>query len=133
MIILDENVLRESICAAIARWYTGRVRFISDLRLNSVIKDEAIPGLLMSERQPTFVTTNTTDFSQRVAPHPRYCVVCLTLPNERQDEIPDSLRRLFRMPAFRTKAARMGNVVRAAPTFLQFHRVGDNTVHTVPW
>ena len=46
MIILDENVLGLRLDIPIARWYAGRVGYLTDLRPGTVIKDEAIPQLL---------------------------------------------------------------------------------------
>ena len=46
MIILDENMLGLRLDIPIARWYAGRVCYLTDLRPGTVIKDEAIPQLL---------------------------------------------------------------------------------------
>lgn len=66
MIVLDEQLLGRSLERAITAWYGGSVQFITELRPNTVIKDEAIPLLLRQQRQPTFVTINERDFWQRV-------------------------------------------------------------------
>jgi len=133
VIVLDENTIQESIIVAIEHWYAGRVCVIGDLRPHTLIKDEAIPALLIRERQPTFLTTNVTDFWQKMAAHDRYCIVCLPLPNERQPEIPGLLRRLLRLPLFKTKAARMGKVVRVSATGVRFYQVGNAAVQTLLW
>jgi hypothetical protein len=62
MIILDENVHQQSIVEALAAWYRGRVVSITAIRPGTIVKDEAMPTLLRSAKQPTFVTTNVTDF-----------------------------------------------------------------------
>jgi len=95
--------------------------------------DDAIPMLLRQQKQPTFVTTNATDFWRRVPADRRYCVLCLPLPNERQGEIPTILRRLFRLPDFQTKSARMGKVVHASETRVPFYQVGEERAWTVEW
>jgi hypothetical protein len=77
-----------------------------------VIKDEAIPGLLAQQNQPTFVTINTTDFWQRVAASEKFCLVCFALTSSEITRIPSLLRRLLRHTDFETKAKRTGNVVR---------------------
>jgi len=46
MIVLDEQLLGRRIELDIARWSRGAVRFIMDLRPNTVIKDDAIPACL---------------------------------------------------------------------------------------
>lgn len=55
MIVLDEQLLGRNIEEQIARWYQGAICFITDLRPNTVIKDDAIPKLLQQENQPTCV------------------------------------------------------------------------------
>jgi hypothetical protein len=67
MIVLDEQLLGRGIEAAIAHWYRGAVRLITDLRPGTVIKDDATPALLRREARPTFVTINEADFWRKVA------------------------------------------------------------------
>jgi hypothetical protein len=62
MPVLDEQLLGRNIEATLARWYRGSGRFITDLRPGTVIKDEAIPGLLRQQHQATFLTINEPDF-----------------------------------------------------------------------
>ena len=112
MLVLDEQLLGRNIEAALARWYRGSVRFITDLRPGTVIKDEAIPDLLRQQHQATFLTINEPDFWRKVAIDAHFCVVCVALPDSRAREIPDLLRAVFRLPVFRTKARRMGKVLR---------------------
>src|SRR5579872_5973048 len=116
MIVLDEQLLGRSLDTAIARWYPGSVRFITDLRPATVIKDDSIPLLLRREAEPTFVTINDSDFWQKVAITERFCVVCVALPDSRALEIPALLQRLLRRADFRTKSQRMGRVVRMTAT-----------------
>ena len=92
MIVLDEQLLGRGIENAVSHWYPGAVRFITDLRPGTIIKDEAIPTLLAQESEPTFVTINISDFWQRVAITERFCVVCFALPDSTADEIPPLLR-----------------------------------------
>jgi hypothetical protein len=86
MIILDENVYQQRIQASVASWYGGQVRSITTLRPNTLIKDDAIPSLLLLVRQPTFVTTNVDDFWRRMSAHSRFSMVCMALPNEHLHE-----------------------------------------------
>ena len=134
MILLDENVHQQSIMASIAAWYRGQVRSLTTLRPNTLIKDEAIPTVLRSVRQPTFVTTNVTDFWRRVPPHPRYSIVCVAIPNERLHELSPLLRRLLRLSEFNTKAKRMGKVIRVSPNQLHYYECqGDHITHVRTW
>lgn len=131
MIVLDEQLLGRGIEEPIARWYPGAVRFVTELRDGSIIKDEAIPMLLSGESEPTFVTINETDFWRRVPISSKFCVVCLPLPLERAGEIPAALQRLFRHTDFRTKAQRMGSVVRVTANGASYYTATDKMVRTV--
>lgn len=133
MIILDEHLQGISLEAAISRWYRGRVFIVKQLRPGTIIKDDVIPILLCQARQPTFVTINYTDFWRRVSADERYCIVCLQLSTERADEIPSLLRRLFRLPGFKTKAERMGKVVLVSMQRVQYYQAHDNQIHVIDW
>jgi len=133
MIVLDENLDESDVLAPVKRWAKGKVVSIRELRAGTKIKDEAIPMLLAQQKQPTFVTTNEKDFWRRVPANRRYCIICLLLPNERQGEISDLLRRLFRLPDFKTKSARMGKVGRVSEAGIQFYQAGDETMRSVEW
>ena len=121
MIVLDEQLLGRDLEIDIAKWYRGRVLYITDLRPGTVIKDEAIPGLLRRQNQPTFVTINERDFWRKIQADNRYCVVCFTLPDSRANEIAGKLRRLLQHPLFDTKAKRMGKVVRLTDVEANFY------------
>jgi hypothetical protein len=111
MIVLDEQLCREPLRVAIDRWRRGKIRCITDIRPSSVIKDDAMPELLLSVKQPTFVTINYKDFWRKIAAHRGYCVICIELPNERWAEVSPILRNLLRHPDFRSKNSRMGKVI----------------------
>jgi hypothetical protein len=66
VIVLDEQLLGRGIEREIQKWYRGKVCFITDLRPGTVIKDEAIPGLLRGNRGSVFVTINEQDFWRRI-------------------------------------------------------------------
>jgi len=133
VIVVDENSAGESVLSEIRGWYRGRVCGIRDLLPGAVIKDEMIPRLLARESQPTFVTTNVSDFWQLVRADRRYCVVCLPLSNERRNEIPALLRRVLSLEAFRTKRSRMGKVILAAKSEVRFYDSGGTIVCSVSW
>jgi len=131
MIVLDEQLLGRDLETEIDKWYRGSVRFIIDLRPNTVIKDDAIPKLLQQERYPTFVTINERDFWRKVQPHNRYCIVCFTLPDSRIQEISYSLRELLRHQDFNTRTKRMGKVIRITEQAVTYYTVGDKKIQTV--
>ena len=61
-IILDEQIHNVHVPIALRSWITvSRVR---ELRPDTIIKDEAIPGLLRRLKHPIFVTINVHDFEQ---------------------------------------------------------------------
>ena len=103
------------------------------MRSGTVIKDEAIPALLRQVSQPTFVTINHTDFWRRVTVERSFCLACLKLTADRADEIPHWLRRLFRLPEFKTKNARMGKVALVSARGIQYYSVEENLIHLLGW
>jgi hypothetical protein len=134
MIVFDENVHQQRIMASVAAWYRGRVLSITALRPGTLIMDEAIPAILRRVSQPTFVTTNVEDFWRRVPADPRYGIMCVVLPSGRLYELPPFLRRLFRVSTFKTKARRMGKVVRVSMNQLQYYDVHSRAVMSLhPW
>ena len=132
MIVIDENLHDQRIIEAISAWYPGQVVSVVTLRPGTVIKDEAIPALLLEAVQPTFVTINVTDFWKKVRPHSGYCIIAVALPKRRAREVPDLLRRFFRLPAFETKALRMGKIIRLAPNRIRYYE-SDRRVQSLPW
>jgi hypothetical protein len=92
MIVLDEQLLGRGIETEISRWYQGAVKFIIDLRPNTVIKDDVIPTVLSQQNAPTFITINERDFWRKVKINSGFCVVWVTLSDARATEIPEVLR-----------------------------------------
>jgi len=131
MIVLDEQLLGRDVEGQIAHWYRGAVCFITDLRPNTVIKDDVIPKLLQQERQPTFVTINEQDFWRKAQTNRRFCIVCFALPDARAREIPPRLRRLFDHPLFDTKKKRMGKVIRVTEQEVRYYSVDDMTIQKI--
>jgi predicted GTPase len=131
MIVLDEQLLGRNLEEEIARWYQGAVCFITDLRPNTVIKDDAIPKLLQQENQPTFVTINERDFWRKTALTHDFCVVCFTLPDSRAREIAALLKNLLRHSPFNTKKKRMGKVIRVTEQEVSYYGVDDKKIRTI--
>lgn len=121
MIVLDEQLLGRGIEDDIAKWYRGKVLFITDLRPDSVVKDEAVPELLRKSMRPTFVTINESDFWKRIHADKKYCIVCFAWSDARVREIPTALRGVLRRIEFNTKAKRMGKVIRLADESLRYY------------
>lgn len=132
MIIVDENLKSQRIIDAISIWYPGQVVPITTIRLNSVIKDEAVPTLLLKAVRPTFVTINVDDFWKKARPHSSYCIVLIEIPKERILEIPHLLRRLFQISPFQSRSSRLGKVIRLMPSKIEYYEV-DRQIQVIPW
>jgi hypothetical protein len=132
VIVLDEQLQGAGLENAVTRWYRGRVCFIGALRPGSVVKDDGIPHLLRTVPQPTFVTQDWADFWQRVPPHADFCVICFTLPSGRAHQITPLLRRLFRLPAFHTRAARMGKIARVSGGQVIYYQARNPQIYVQP-
>ena len=132
MIVLDEHLLSLRLDQEIASWYSGQVCYITDLRPNTVIKDEAVPIILRQVKQSTFVTGDVSGFWRKVKPHPAFCIVCVDIAVEQWHLISNLLRRLFRTEGFRTKRERMGKVVLVTEKIVRFYAVNQPSVVAVP-
>jgi hypothetical protein len=132
VIVLDEHLHGARTVTEVSSWYRGQVTSVTTLRPDSVIKDEAIPALLCTVRQPTFVTINVADFWKRAPAHARYCIVTVDVPTERIWAVPGLLRRLLRLPEFATKASRMGKIGRVTPHLVEYYGP-DGRVRSLRW
>jgi hypothetical protein len=133
MIVIDEQLLGYRLDEQIPQWYRGTVTAITHLRPGTVIKDEAIPGLLRTAREPTIVTLNVSDFWRRTQPDRRFCIVCFALPDSRADEIPGLLRRLFAAESFRTRRQRLGKVLRVSADAIRFYTFQSRRIEHMKW
>jgi hypothetical protein len=85
------------------------------------------------EKKATFITINVVDFWKPRLAHANYSIVCLSIPNDQLSEIPQLLKRLFRLPQFQTKSARMGKVVLVSKQRIQYYEVGKRSIQTMRW
>jgi len=111
MIVLDEQLISPKIIRNFESWYKGAVTTVLNLRPRTQIDDDAIPTLLRTIKQPTFITINYTDFWKSVAASRDYCIICLKLSGDRSLEVSLLVRDLLKMKEFSTKKARMGKVI----------------------
>jgi hypothetical protein len=58
-------------------------------------------------------------------------IICLTLPAKREAEISPVLRRLFRLSAFKTKAARMVKVASISGEQVTYDQARDMQTHVL--
>lgn len=60
-------------------------------------------------------------------------MICFDLPNERIREIPGKLRRLLLLEEFKTKAARMGKVLRVRHHHIDYYEARSDRIFTLLW
>ena len=128
--MLDDQLSPDVVRDPLARWAT--TRFVRELQPDQIVKDERIPSILRGLRAPTFVTIDDRFRHQRYRDR-RYCILYFALRADEQGEIPALLRRLLRLPAFRTRAARMGKVARVSRDHVSWWELGDENRHSVHW
>lgn len=58
-------------------------------------------------------------------------MVCFTLPDSRAGDIPTLLRSLFQYPEFKTKAKRMGKVIRVSEKEVSYYTFEERDVKTL--
>jgi hypothetical protein len=133
VIVLDENLLVLRLDNPIATWYPGRVYYVTDLQPGALIKDERVPRLLLQCKGATFVTTNVVDFWRRIPAHAQYGIICLLVTNERLREVPQLLHQLLRRPEFKTRAARIGKVIRVSQKQIQYYTSRSSSLITLDW
>lgn len=130
-IIIDEQIHVQQVFESLSAWTT--VQRVPKLRPGSVIKDEVIPHLLRHHKRTTFITINVKDFWKSKLCDRRYCIICFAIPDPKQHEIPKLLRRLFHLPEFKTRAARMGKVVHVTLDHIRYYQAGDEKMHFLRW
>ncbi|GAB4154359.1 MAG: hypothetical protein Fur0021_20800 [Candidatus Promineifilaceae bacterium] len=108
MIILDENII-DSQRRLLNSWRIP-VRQIGYEVGRKGMKDREIIPFLHQLNQPTLFTRDD-DFYERRLCHAGYCLVYLDV---RKEEVATFVRRVLRQKAFKTKAKRMGKVIRAS-------------------
>ena len=105
---------------------------LRDARPRQIIKDERAPTILRRLGRPTFITIDMWYWERGLCDR-RYCIACFPLSNPEQHLIPDLLRRLLRLPQFRTRAARMGKVIRVRVEEIEYWQLGDPELHQLQW
>jgi hypothetical protein len=65
--------------------------------------------------------------------HANYSIFYFPLPEDDQDQVPKLLLRSLKLDEFKTRAKRLGRVVRLAKATIQYWECGSNILHVVPW
>ena len=108
MNILDENII-DNQRRQLNSWRIS-VRQIGFEIGRKGMKDREIIPFLHQLNQPTFFTRDD-DFYERSLCHAGYCLVYLDV---RKEEVATFVRRVLRHRVFKTKARRMGKIIRAS-------------------
>ena len=132
MLVLDEQLKDRHLLTAIAVWYPGTVTHIQTLRPATVVKDDNVTALLLTAHQPTFITINVDDFWRKISPHSGYCILTIDLLQGDFDDLPAQLRRLFNLPLLRTRATRMGKIIRVQHKQIRFYE-RNGQVQEMEW
>jgi hypothetical protein len=127
MKILDENV-PESQRLLLERRRIAVSQIGVDIGRKGLDDEDIIP-LLRRLNRPTFFTLDV-DFWDRSLRHESYCLVYLDISRTLSAVY---IRRLLRHPELKTKAKRMGAVIRVEPTGLTVWRVGQNHEERLLW
>ena len=128
MYILDENISVEEKAHLLARHIHVRQIGVEVGRLGMKDIDEIIP-LLHTLRQPTFFTRDKDFYKARLR-HEDYCLVLLDVDF---DEVAEYIVWFLRHASFRTRAQRMGKVVRVRRGGLTWWEKDAKAEHVVSW
>ena len=127
MNVLDENIIEEQ-RLLLHQWHIP-VRHVGYDLWRAGVKDDEIITLLLRLPQPTFFTLDS-DYYRRRWRHARYCLVYLTVDEERAA---DYIRRVLRHQQFNTIAKRMGSILRVSPEQITVWRLHATEELIVAW
>jgi hypothetical protein len=127
MNILDENI-PESQRRTLRRMRVT-VRQIGHDTARKGIKDDELIALLHQLNRPTFFTLDGGFYDRRLC-HQGYCLVHLEIEEEL---VAEYVRRLLRHRLFRSRAKRMGMVVRLSSAGVTFWRMRGGPEGHLAW
>ena len=130
MLIFDEQINREAVIEPVRSW--AKAHRLIEVRPKEHIYDDRIPHLLRKLNRPTFITIDE-GFWNRKLRDKSYCILFLALRDRQQPKIPYLLRKLLRLPNFKTKTLRMGKVVRVSTANIEYWQLGDQSIHALNW
>ena len=130
-LVLDEHLAHEVVTESLKSWIT--VEQIGFELKRKGLSDEEVIRLLRRLKRRTLVTLDKGFYAPKLCDR-NYCLVYFDVTMARQSGIPLLLRRLFRLPGFRTIRERMGKVVRVhSDVGVSFYTLGDTREHHLPW
>jgi hypothetical protein len=125
--ILDENIIDNQ--RRLLNSWRIPVRQVGYEVGRKGMKDREIISFLHQLNQPTFFTRDD-DFYERRLCHAGYCLVYLDV---RKEEVATFVRRVMRQKVFKTKAKRMGKVIRASHVGLMFWQLHVEKENYLDW
>jgi hypothetical protein len=128
-LVLDDQLDVQQILPALEGW-TSAIR-LQELRPGEHVLDDRVPEIQRNLKTPTFITIDH-GFCNRRLSNPGYCILYFDLMSHEQQRLPDLLRRLFRLPEFRTRSARMGKVGRVGEMAVTYWQGGKKHVLDLP-
>jgi hypothetical protein len=124
-LVLDDQLDVQLILPSLETWTTA-VR-LQDLRPGERILDDRVPEILQTLKTPTFVTIDHGFWNRRLS-HPGYCILYCRLTKDEQEQLPGLLRRLLRLPEFRTRSARMSKVASVGQEAVAYWEAGKKKI-----
>lgn len=129
-LVLDDQLAASEVLRPLRRWMTAQR--LRDLRPDERIHDDRVPEILLTLRQPTFVTIDQGFWDRRLC-NPGYCILYFGLSDAQQHLIPRLLRQLFLTPEFRTRTKRMGKVTRITSKRIEYWQFPAARLHRLHW
>lgn len=127
MIVLDENIL-ESQRLLLHSWRV-RARQIGVDLAHKGIKDPQILPLLHEIKLPTFFTRDLGFYGRDLC-HAGFCLVALAVHRQ---EAAQFIRRVLRHEDFRTRARRMGKVLRVSTAAVYYWELNAEQEKRIDW
>jgi hypothetical protein len=130
-IVVDEHLHHEKVTKALENWITAEQIGVELGGFKGRSDERIIPALRALKRR-TFVTIDDWFYQSELCDQ-AYCLVYFALSLDRQAEIPNLLRQLFRLPGFRTMRDRLGKVVRVSAEEVRYYERRVKGERTVAW
>ena len=129
-LVLDDQLKARQVLIPLRQWTTAQV--LRELRPGQHVLDERVPAILLTLKQPAFVTIDQ-HFWKRSLCHPAYAILYFDLSDDHQELLPALLRALFRQPDFRTRARRTGKVARVRLTSVEWWHYQGTELQRLAW
>ena len=129
-LILDDHLSESKVLRPIQQW--GTAELLRQLRPDEIVLDDRVPQILLTLKQPTFVTIDQGFWNRRWC-HPKYCIPYFALRDDQQELLPGLLRALLRQPEFRSRSSRMGRVARVSSASIESWSFQASRMEPIAW